>query len=129
MTSSAIGADVVGTVLEALRKVLPVGQAFTPLHEPAFHGNEVAYLRECIETGWVSSVGAFVDKFEAHLCTLTGAKHTIAMVNGTAALQLALEVAGVEPGDEVIVPALSFVATANAVAHCGATLISPIAKP
>lgn len=120
MTAPGISMDVVGTVLEALHKVLPASQKFTPLHEPSFRGNEVAYLRECIETGWVSSVGAFVDKFEAQLCTLTGAKYAIAAVNGTAALQLALEVAGVEEGDEVIVPTLSFVATANAVAHCGA---------
>ena len=90
------------------------------LHEPEFTGNEWAYVKECIDTGWVSSVGKYVDEFERRLAEFTGAKYCIAVVNGTAALHVALEVVGVKRNDEVIVPALSFVATANAVSHCGA---------
>jgi len=91
------------------------------LHEPAFHGNEWEYLKECLETTFVSSVGEFVDRFEEGLAEYTGAKHAVAVVNGTAALHIAQLLAGVQPGDEVLVPALTFVATPNAVSHCGAT--------
>ncbi|AWK90296.1 LegC family aminotransferase (plasmid) [Azospirillum thermophilum] len=91
-----------------------------PLHEPVFAGNEWAYVKDCLDTGWVSSVGSYVDRFEAMLAERCGVAHAIATVNGTAALHLALLVAGVKAGDEVLVPALTFVATANAVAHCGA---------
>lgn len=99
-----------------------VGKAESPigLHEPEFSGNEWLYVKDCIDTGWVSSVGKYVDEFERRLAEFTGAKHAVAVVNGTAALHIALVVAGVRPGDEVMVPSLSFVATANAVAHCGA---------
>jgi perosamine synthetase len=90
------------------------------LHEPVFGGNEWLYTKECLDTGWVSSAGKFVDRFEGMLAERTGAKHAVAVVNGTAALELALKLAGVAPGDQVIVPTLTFVATANAVAHCGA---------
>ena len=91
------------------------------LHEPAFNGNEWGYVKQCLDTGWVSTAGAFVDRFEADLTAYTGAKHAIAMVNGTAALHIALQLAGVKSGDEVLLPALTFVATANAVSYCGAT--------
>jgi aminotransferase in exopolysaccharide biosynthesis len=111
--------SLVDTTLTALKAVLPQRE-FVPLHEPIFSGNEVCYLQDCIETGWVSSVGAYVDKFEKLLCEFTGAAHAVAVVNGTAGLQLALRVVGVEAGDEVIIPTLSFVATANAVSHIGA---------
>lgn len=74
---------------------------------------------ECLRTGWVSTLGPFVSRFEDELRRVTGAQHVIAMASGTAALHLTLHTLGVGPGDEVIVPALSFVATANAVAHCG----------
>jgi len=90
------------------------------LHEPVFDGNEKRYLAECIDSGYVSSVGAFVGAFEDALCDYVGAEHVVAVVNGTTALHLALVAVGVEPGDEVIVPAMSFVATANAVSHAGA---------
>jgi perosamine synthetase len=90
------------------------------LHEPEFSGNEWSYVKECLDTGWVSSVGKYVDEFEFRLASYTGAKYAVAVVNGTAGLHIALQVAGVEPGDEVFVPALTFVATANAVSHCGA---------
>ncbi len=105
-------------VLEALRTVL--GSGPFALHEPVFEGNESAYLQECINSTFVSSVGPFVDRFEVDLAEYTGAKHAVATVNGTAALHVALLLAGVEPGDEVLVPSLSFVATANAVSYCGA---------
>jgi perosamine synthetase len=91
-----------------------------PLHAPEFAGNEWTYLKECLDTGWVSSAGRFVDRFEQQLAEFTGAHHAVAVANGTAALHVALHLAGIGPGDEVIVPALTFVATANAVAHCGA---------
>ena len=91
------------------------------LHEPSFKGNEWAYVKECIDTGWVSSVGSYVDRFERDLAEVTGARHAVVVSNGTSGLQVALQLAGARAGDEVIVPALSFVATANAVRHCGAT--------
>ena len=90
------------------------------LHEPVFAGNEKKYLAECIDSGFVSSVGEFVTAFEESVRDFVGAQHAVAIVNGTAALHLALLAVGVRPGDEVIVPAMSFVATANAVSHTGA---------
>jgi len=98
-----------------------VGATPAPLHAPRFGGNELSYLKECLDTTFVSSVGPFVDRFEQELATYTGAKHAVAVVNGTSALHVGLLVAGVRPGDEVLVPALTFVATANAVAHSNAT--------
>jgi perosamine synthetase len=106
-------------LLSVLEAVLPRG-GFLALHEPEFAGNEWAYTKECIDSGWVSSVGKFVDEFELRLAQFTGARHAVAVVNGTAALQVAVRLAGVQSGEEVIVPALTFVATANAVVHCGA---------
>ncbi len=91
------------------------------LHEPQFQGNEWCYLKECLDSTFVSSVGKFVDRFEAELAAYTGARHAVAVVNGTAALHVALMLAGVGEDDEVLVPALTFVATANAVRYCGAT--------
>lgn len=90
------------------------------LHEPRFAGSEWEYVERCIDTGWVSSAGSYVDEFERRLAEYTGAGRAIVTVNGTAALHVALRLAGVEPGDEVLVPALTFVATANAVTYCGA---------
>jgi hypothetical protein len=106
-------------VVEAIRQV--AGSGPVALHEPRFAGNEWAYLKECLDSTFVSSVGKFVDRFEADLAAFTGARHAVAVVNGTAALHIALTLAGVEAGDEVLIPALTFVATANAVAYCGAT--------
>ena len=98
-----------------------VGEApFVALHEPRFAGHEWDYLKECIDTGWVSYAGKFVETFEQKLAEVSGVGHAVAMVNGTAALHLCCVLAGVKPGDEVILPALTFVATANAVAHAGA---------
>ena len=90
------------------------------LHEPVFAGNEEKYLAECIDSGFVSSVGPFVTAFEESVRDYVGAQHAVAVVNGTAALHLALLAVGVRTGDEVLVPAMSFVATANAVSHAGA---------
>ncbi|MEO1354095.1 MAG: LegC family aminotransferase [Cyanobacteria bacterium J06635_15] len=108
----------VRSIVGALQKV--VGVEPVPLHIPQFAGREWAYLKECLDSTFVSSVGPFVDRFEAELAAYTGARHAVAVVNGTAALHVALRLTGVQPGDEVLVPALTFVATANAVAYCGA---------
>ena len=106
-------------VLKAIRSVVGAGQI--SLHEPNFEGNEWKYLKECLDSSYVSSVGKFVDQFEKDLAEFTGAKHAISVVNGTAALHIALKLAGVVAGDEVLIPALTFVATANAVTYCNAT--------
>lgn len=90
------------------------------LHEPFFGGNESTYLQECLASTFVSSVGPFVDRFESDLANFTGAKYAVAVVNGTAALHVALRLSGVKPDDEVLLPALTFVATANAISYCGA---------
>ncbi|MBS0418956.1 MAG: LegC family aminotransferase [Proteobacteria bacterium] len=108
----------VAAILQAIRAV--VGPRQVPLHEPCFAGNEWVYLKECLDSTFVSSVGKFVDRFEAELASFTGARHAIAVANGTAALHVALLLAGVRPGDEVLMPALTFAATANAVAYCSA---------
>ena len=107
-------------VIEAIRSVTGANKSFLPLHEPCFSGNEWAYTRECLDTGWVSSVGKFVDRFEEDLAAYTGVKRAIAVVNGTASLHVCLLLARVKPGDEVLIPALTFIATANAVSYCGA---------
>jgi len=107
-------------ILNALRKVLPERGSPVALHEPCFSGNEWVYVKECIDTGWVSSAGKFVDRFEQQLADYTGVKRAVAVVNGTAALHVCLGLVGVEQGDEVIMPTLTFIATANAVSYCGA---------
>lgn len=91
-----------------------------PLHAPVFLGNEKIYLQDCIDSTFVSYVGQYVTKFEEMTAQYTGAKYAIAVVNGTVALQVALQIAGVKRGDEVITQPLTFVATANAISHCGA---------
>jgi aminotransferase in exopolysaccharide biosynthesis len=107
------------SIVLAIKSV--VGDGPLALHEPRFLGNEWIYLKECLDSTFVSSVGKFVDRFEDDLAAFTGAKRAIAVVNGTAALHVALRLAGVEVGDEVLLPALTFIATANAVAYCQAT--------
>jgi perosamine synthetase len=107
-------------VLAALHSVLPSGNRSISLHEPRFTGNEWIYAKECLDTGWVSSVGKFVDRFEEDLAAYTGVKRAIAVVNGTAALHICLLLAGVKANDEVLMPALTFIATANAVSYCRA---------
>lgn len=105
-------------IVDAIRGV--VGPERAALHEPTFAGNEWTYLKECLDSTFVSSVGPFVDRFENELAAFTGAKHAIAVVNGTAALHVALQMAGAGPATEVLVPALTFVATAAAVTYTGA---------
>ena len=91
-----------------------------PLHAPMFIGNEKKYLLECIDSTFVSSVGEFVDRFEKKMAEYTGALKSVVCVNGTQALHLALILAGVKTGDEVITQPLTFVATANAISYTGA---------
>ena len=95
-------------------------EKFIPLHEPRFFGNEKKYLSECIDSTFVSSVGKFVDQFEAMICEFTGARYAVATVNGTASLHIALKLVGVGSGDEVITQPLSFIATCNAISYCNA---------
>jgi perosamine synthetase len=111
----------VTTVVDAVRRAVGTPDGILALHEPVFGGNEVGYLEECIKSTFVSSVGKFVDRFENMLEEITGAKRAIAVVNGTAALHACFRLAGVEAGDEVISPTLTFIATTNAIAYCGAT--------
>ena len=93
-----------------------------PLHEPDLvNTNSLRYLKDCIDKNWVSSGGEWVKKFENDICKYTKAKYAIAVCNGTVALRLALHLIGVKPGDEVLVTPSSFVATANAISHLGAT--------
>ena len=94
---------------------------FIPLHAPVFKGNEKRYLQETIDSTFVSSVGAFVNKFEEQITEFTQVKKSVAMVNGTAGLHICLKVIGVNSLDEVLTQALSFVATSNAIAYCGAS--------
>ena len=93
---------------------------FIPLHEPKFVGNEKKYLNECIDSTFVSSVGAFVERFEQEFAAYVGSKYAVAVVNGTAALHTALMVADVQEGDEVLTQPLTFIATCNAISYCGA---------
>jgi perosamine synthetase len=107
-------------VTEGIRSVWTTERPFAPLHEPQFVGNEWEYVKSCIDSGWVSSAGPFVDLFEKKLAEYAGVRRAVAVVNGTAALHLALIAAGVQEGDEVLTPAFTFVATANAVSYCRA---------
>lgn len=113
-----MSSDLSQRIVEIIATV--TGHQNTVLHEPRFQGNEWLYLKECLDSTFVSSVGRFVDRFEADLAAYTGAHHAVAVVNGTAALHIALLLAGVEHDDEVLVPAVTFVATANAVRYCNA---------
>ena len=114
------GEQLAARVIEAVRAAAAEHDAPQPLHEPVFEGREIAYLTECIETGWVSSVGKFVDRFEPELAAFTGTRRAVAVANGTVALHACLRLAGVEPGDEVLVPTLTFVGTVNPIAYAGA---------
>lgn len=107
-------------ITDFIRNVFHQPEGFIALHEPCFIGNEKKYLDECIETTFVSSVGKFVDRFEEVMTDYTGADRAVACVNGTSALHLALLLAGVEAGDEVITQSLTFIATANAISYCNA---------
>lgn len=110
----------IGRIVSAVRRAVGTPNGMLALHEPVFAGNEIPYLEECIKSTFVSSVGKFVDRFERMLEEVTGARHAIAVVNGTAALHACFRLAGVESGDEVMSPTLTFIATTNAIAYCGA---------
>jgi len=107
-------------VLRALDQVTRGHRRPIALHEPRFRGKEKEYLLDCVDSGWVSSVGAYVDRLEKELALYLGVRRAVAVVNGTAALHVCLRAVGVRPGDEVLLPTLTFIATANAVAYCGA---------
>lgn len=93
---------------------------FIPVAEPVLAGNEKKYVGECLESGWISGSGRFVDAFEREFASFCGVQHAVAVSNGTAALHLALLALGIGAGDEVIVPDLTFISSANAVTYCGA---------
>lgn len=109
--------DLVSEIYSRLRTVLPERDAPIQLHEPYFTGNEWKYVEDCITSGWVSSAGTYVSRFEEMLADITGAGRAVAVMNGTAALYMCLKLAGIAEGSEVLLPTLSFVATANAVSY------------
>jgi perosamine synthetase len=111
--------ELVKNIVNTLQSILPARESI-PLHEPNFGGNEWDYVKNCLDSGWVSSVGAYVDRFEQMLCEYTASPYAVATVNGTAALHICLLLAGIKAGDEVLVPTLTFIATANAVTYCNA---------
>lgn len=100
-----------------------------PVAEPNLEGNELKYVEDCIKTGWISSIGEYVTRFEEGFSRYCGVKHGVAVANGTVALHLALEALGIKKGDEVIVPSLTFVATANAVKYTGAKPVFVDSEP
>jgi perosamine synthetase len=117
VTSAGQSSGVTASVVAAVRGLLGSPDKRIALHEPEFRGEEWTYVKDCIDTGWVSSVGSYVDRFERDLAAFVGCKHAIATSNGTSALHICLILAGVESGDEVLIPTLTFIATANAVSY------------
>ena len=109
-------------IISGIRQFFP-NQDTIPLHQPFFGGKEKEYLNECIDSSFVSSVGPFVDRLEKDILKYSGTKHAVAVVNGTAGLQVGLQLVGVDKGDEVITQALSFIATSNSIHFTGATPI------
>lgn len=107
-------------IIGVLEGVLGAADQPVGLHEPYFDGREWEYVKDCLDTGWVSYVGSYVDLFGEKLAEKCGVAYAVPMVNGTVALQISLLLAGVERGDEVLLPSLTFVASANAVSYCGA---------
>jgi perosamine synthetase len=114
---------------EKLAPGVPPPAEIIPLIVPEIRGNEWKYVKECLDTNWVSSVGSYVDRFERMTADLVGAKYAIATVNGTAALHIALLLAGVEADDEVLVSTLTFIAPANAIRYVGAWPVFIDAEP
>lgn len=94
---------------------------YIPVYKPSLNGNEKLYVNQCLDTSWISSRGEFVNKFETQFAEAIGCKHAASVFNGTVALHLALLALGIGPGDEVIVPTLTYIASANSVVYCGAT--------
>jgi perosamine synthetase len=114
---------------EILAPGAPPTDGFIPLTVPEIRGNEWLYVKECLDSNWVSSVGSYVDRFEEMVAQQTGTKHGVATVNGTAALHVALLVAGVQPEDEVLVSTLTFIAPVNAIRYVGAWPVLIDAEP
>ncbi len=104
-------------------------QGFLPVAQPFLGGNEAKYVNDCLETAWVSSIGRYVEEFESLFAEYCGVRHAVSCSSGTSALHLALKALGVGPGDEVLVPSLTYVATANAVSYCGATPVFVDSEP
>ena len=100
-----------------------------PLFEPCLRGREWSYVKECLDTNWISSVGSFVGRFEELMARRIGVGHAVATVNGTAALHIALQLAGIGPDDEVLLPTLTFIAPANAIRYVGAQPVFMDAEP
>jgi perosamine synthetase len=120
-TDVSVSNPAAAELIQTLKRTLPVGTAGTiPLHEPEFKGREQDYVRDCVASGWVSSLGDYIVQFEKMVADACGVKYAVATVNGTAALHIALLLAGVKPDDEVFAPALTFIATINAISYCGA---------
>ncbi len=107
----------------------PAAEQLIPLSVPEIAGNEWKYIKECLDTGWVSSVGPFVERFESSVADFVGTKFGVATVNGTAAIHIALKIAGVEAGDEVLISAITFIAPANAIRYLGAFPVFIDAEP
>jgi perosamine synthetase len=116
----AVNERLPGAVVAAVRGLLGDAKQPFALHEPEFDGREWDYVKDCIDTGWVSSVGSYVDRIERDLAGFTGCRYAIATSNGTSALHVCLLLARAGAGDEVLIPSLTFVATANAVSYTGA---------
>jgi perosamine synthetase len=108
-------------IVDFIRELYQKPEGLIPLHAPVFNGNEKKYLKECIDSTFVSSVGKFVDELEIKMAEYTEAKKAVVCVNGTNALHLALMLVGVERDTEVITQPLTFIATANAISYCGAS--------
>src|SRR5271157_3336425 len=114
---------------ETLAPGAPPTAGFIPLIVPEIRGNEWRYVKDCLDTNWVSSVGSYVDRFEQMVAQQAGTKHAVATVNGTSALHVALLVAGVRPDDEVLVSTLTFIAPVNAIRYVGAWPVFIDAEP
>jgi perosamine synthetase len=110
------------SIIQIVKSIYP-NLDFIPLHEPRFVGNERKYVLDAIDSTFVSSVGAYVDQFESMMTKITQTQKAVAVVNGTSALQVALRLVGVNPGDEVITQALTFIATTNSILYNGASPI------
>jgi len=105
------------------------GRTRIPVAQPVFAGNEARYVADCVESGWVSSNGPYIAKFEQAFASWCGVRHALTCANGTAALHLLLMAHGVGPGDQVLVPSLTYIATANAVRYCGAEPVLVDSEP
>ena len=115
--SSRFCADLPTEIARRLDAMFPHREANIALHEPEFNNQAETLVLDCLRSTYVSSVGKYVQDFEAELAAVCEVKHAVAMVNGTAALEVALRVVGVDPGSEVLMPSLTFIATANAVSY------------